>query len=211
MDYSTRRLIPQTWQESFIRMLSPLISFLAHRGFSPNFFTVVGLIVTFFAAAAIISGYIRLAGILILLGGLCDTVDGLIARSTGKASRFGALLDSSVDRYSEFIIYLGVAAYFIGLADYATATCVFLAQCGSFMVSYTRARAESLGFKTKIGLMQRPERIVLMGLGALIHITALQFVVWAIAVLANLTALQRLRCAFKQDSIEFEEDIILEP
>ncbi len=211
MDYSTRRLIPQSWQESFIQRLSPLIGFLAHRGFNPNFFTVAGLIITFFAAAAMISGYIRLAGFLILLGGLCDTVDGLVARSTGKASRFGALLDSSVDRYSEFIMYLGIAAYFIGLADYAAATSVFLALCGSFMVSYTRTRAESLGFETKMGLMQRPERIVLMGLGALIHIAALQFVVWAIAVLANLTALQRLRWASKQDSIEFEEDIILEP
>lgn len=209
MDYSTRRLIPQTWQESFIRILSPLIGFLSQRGFSPTFFTIAGLIVTVFGAAAIMAGYVRPAGILILLGGLCDTLDGLIARTTGQASRFGALLDSSVDRYSEFITYLGLAAHFIGLEDYATLTCVLLALCGSFMVSYIRARAESLGFETKIGLLQRPERIVLIGLGALVHVTALQIVVWTIAVFANFTALQRIRWVAKQDSNDFEKDIVL--
>jgi CDP-diacylglycerol--glycerol-3-phosphate 3-phosphatidyltransferase len=192
-------------------MLSPLIGILARRGFSPNFFTGAGLFVTFFAAATIVSGHVRLAGLLILLGGFCDTVDGLVARSAGKASRFGSLLDSSIDRYSEFVMYLGVAAYFMNLEDYATSAGAFLATCGSFMVSYTRARAESLGYVVKTGLMQRPERVVLVGLGALIHISTLPFVVWVIAVLANLTAIQRIRCAFKQDPVEFEDDIILEP
>jgi CDP-diacylglycerol--glycerol-3-phosphate 3-phosphatidyltransferase len=211
MNYPNRRLIPQTWQDAFIKMLSPLIGILARRGYSPNSFTVAGLIVTLFAAAVIVPGYVRLAGILILLGGFCDTVDGLIARSTGRASRFGALLDSSVDRYSDFVMYLGVAAYFIRLEDYGTSIFVFLALSGSFMVSYTRARAESLGYDAKIGFMQRPERIVLIGLGALIHIAVLQFVICAIAFLANLTALQRIRYAFKQDSFELEEDIVLGP
>ena len=205
MDYSSRRLIPQTLQESFVRLLSPLVGGLSNWGMSPVAFTIAGFIITFLAAAAIIMGYVRPAGVLILLGGFCDTVDGLIARSTGKASRFGALLDSSFDRYSEFIMFLGIAAFFVNLGDYGTAAGALLALCGSFMVSYTRARAESLGYEAEIGVMQRPERIVLVGLSALIHITALQFAIWLVATLANFTAIQRIRHAHKQDSITFKK------
>ena len=154
-------------------------------------------------------GYMRPAGILILLGGFCDMIDGSLARTTGKASRFGALLDSTVDRYSEFIMYLGIAAYFIDFEDYSTSAAAYLALCGSFMVSYARARAESLGFEAKLGFMQRPERIVLIGLGALIHITTFKIAIWLVAILANFTALQRIRCAYKQDSAGFKEDVDL--
>ena len=144
-------------------------------------------------------GYLRLAGILTLLGGFCDTLDGSIARTTGRTSRFGALLDSVVDRYSEFIMYLGIGAYFINFEDYSTAAGTFLALCGSFMVSYARARAESLGFEAKLGFMQRPERIVLIGLGALIDIGTLKIAIWLVAFLSNYTALQRIRFAYKQN------------
>ena len=154
-------------------------------------------------------GYIRLAGILILIGGFCDTIDGSLARTTGKASRLGALFDSAVDRYSEFIMYLGIGAFFINIEDYSTAAGTFLALCGSFMVSYARARAESLGFEAKLGFMQRPERIVLIGLGALIHIASFKIAIWLVAILANFTALQRIRCAYKQDSAGFKEDVDL--
>lgn len=154
-------------------------------------------------------GYIRLAGVLVLLGGICDTFDGSLARTTGKASRFGALLDSAVDRYAEFIMYLGISAYFINLEDYKTFAATFLALCGSFMVSYARARAESLGFEAKQGIMQRPERIVIIGLGALIHIEAFKIAIWLVAILANFTALQRIRFAYKQDSGEIKEDVVL--
>jgi CDP-diacylglycerol--glycerol-3-phosphate 3-phosphatidyltransferase len=209
MDYSSRRLIPQRLQDGFVRMLSPLAALLSKWGLSPNSFTVAGLIITSFAAAAFLMGYVRLAGILILLGGVCDTMDGLMARSTGKASRFGALLDSSFDRYSEFIMFFGIAGYFTSLEDYGAAASVLLAMCGAFMVSYTRARAESLGFEVKLGIMQRPERIVLVGLGALIHVTALGFAIWLVAFLANLTALQRIRCAYKQELAEIKKDPVL--
>jgi CDP-diacylglycerol--glycerol-3-phosphate 3-phosphatidyltransferase len=144
-----------------------------------------------------------------LLGGFCDTIDGSLARTTGKASRLGALFDSVVDRYSEFIMYLGIGAYFINIEDYSTAAGTFLALCGSFMVSYARARAESLGFEAKLGFMQRPERVVLIGLGALIHIGSFKIAIWLVAILANFTALQRIRCACKQDSAGFKEDVDL--
>lgn len=209
MAYSNRRLIPQSLQDGFINLLSPLITLFSKWGLSPNSFTFAGVIITSFAAVAFMMGYIRLAGILILLGGLCDTIDGLIARTTCKATRFGALLDSTVDRYSEFIMFLGVAVYFIHIRDYGTSAVAFLAVCGSYMVSYTRARAESLGFETKVGIMQRPERIVLIGLGALIHITVFKFAIWLVAFLANMTALQRIRFAYKQELTEFKENAAL--
>ena len=211
MDYSSQRLIPQSLQNYFVKMLTPLIKFLSLRGLSPNSITVAGVVITFIAAVVLYMGQLRTAGLLILLGGLFDTVDGLIARNTGKSTRFGALLDSSLDRYSEFIILLGSAAYFIHLEEYGTSAGAMVALCGSFMVSYTRAKAESLGFEIKLGIMQRPERIVLIGLSALIHITAFKSVIWLVAVLANLTALQRLRFAYKQDLTEFKVDPIFEP
>jgi CDP-diacylglycerol--glycerol-3-phosphate 3-phosphatidyltransferase len=106
-------------------------------------------------------------------------------------------------------MYLGIGAYFINFNDYSPAAGTFLALCGSFMVSYARTRAESLGFEAKLGLMQRPERIVLIGLGALIHITALKIAIWLVAFLANFTALQRIRSAYKQDSAELKDDVSL--
>lgn len=211
MDYSFRRLIPQRLQEGFIGILSPLVRLLSKWKLSPNSFTVAGMVITAFGAAAFGIGYIRPAGLLILAGGVCDTIDGMIARKCGKASRFGALLDSSVDRYAEFCMFVGIAAYFIHRADYATSAGAVLALCGSFMVSYTRARAESLGFEARIGIMQRPERVLLIGLGALIHITLFKLAIWLIALLANWTALQRIRYAYKQDPAAFKEGVVLDP
>ena len=209
MAYSIRRLIPKSLQDSFIKLLSPLITLFSKWGLRPNYFTIAGVVITSLGAAAFMIGYMRPAGILILFGGFCDTIDGSLARTTGKASRFGALLDSAIDRYSEFILYLGIGVYFINLKDYRTLAVTFVALCGSFMVSYVRARAENLGLEAKLGFMQRPERIVLIGLGALIHITALKIAIWLVAFLANFTALQRIRCAYKQDSAGFKEDVVL--
>ncbi len=209
MAYSSRRLLPQNLQDRFIKLLSPLVKLFSKWGLSPNSFTIAGVIITSLGTVAFLMGYIRLAGIFILLGGLCDTIDGLLARTTGKASRFGALLDSTVDRYSEFIMFFGIAAYFFYIDDYGAAAGTFLALCGSFMVSYSRARAESLGLEAKIGIMQRPERIVLIGLGAVIHMNAFKFAIWLVAVFANFTALQRIRYAYKQDSTELKEEVII--
>ncbi len=210
MASSHRRLIPDSLQDLFIKSLAPLIRLFARLGLSPNAFTVAGVIITGFSAAAFLVGSVRLAGLLLLAGGLCDTIDGLLARTSGKATRFGALLDSTVDRYSEFIMFFGISAYFISCKDYGTSAAAFLALCGSFMVSYIRARAESLGFEAKIGLMQRPERIVLIGLAALLHIMALKGAIWLVALLANFTALQRIRHVYKQDPALIEPDPVIE-
>jgi len=209
MVYTNRRLIPETLQNGFLKTLLPLIRLFEKWGLNPNTITLAGVIITSFSIVAFFMGYIRLGGILILIGGLCDTIDGQLARTTGKATRFGALLDSSADRYSEFIMFFGIAIHFVYIKAYGISVATFLALCGSFMVSYVRARGESLGFEVKIGVMQRPERIVLVGLGALIHIAAFKFAIWIVAFFANYTALQRIRFIYKQDLPEFKEEEII--
>lgn len=196
---SQHRLLPQNLQNRFLNLLNPLIKALTRRGIHPNAFTVAGFVITLVAAAALFEGKLRIGGLLILAGGLCDCIDGNLARAMNKASRFGALFDSTMDRYSEFVMFLGILAYFTIRNDRLTAIVVFVALCGSVMVSYSRARAESLGFEAQAGLMQRPERIVFLGLGALIHPVAFKLAIWLVAIFANLTALQRFGRAFQQN------------
>ncbi len=200
MTANQKRLIPQRLQDRYMRLIAPLVRLFTRWGVSPNSLTAAGVIITFLAAIAFFLQNPRWGGFLVLLGGLCDSIDGSLARNSGKASRFGALLDSSVDRYAEFAMLFGIGAFFLLTRDYVSSAATFLALCGSFMVSYTRARAESLGFTAKVGIMQRPERIVFLGAGALIHPVALQIAIWMVAVFSNYTALQRLHFAFKQDS-----------
>ncbi len=211
MANTARRLIPVSLQNGFVNLLSPLIKILTRWGINPNSFTLAGLIITSMAAVAFITGHLRLGGFLILLGGLCDTIDGSLARFANKATHFGAMFDSAVDRYSEFVMFFGMIVYFVMLKDYPTSVVVFFALCGSIMVSYSRARAESLGFDSRVGIMQRPERIVFLGLGALINPGALKFAIWLVAIFANFTALQRIRHAYKQSETKFDRKPITEP
>ena len=192
-------LIPQKLQDGFVGLTKPLIKVLSKLDINPNAVTFVGVITTACAAVFLFLGHIRWGGLLILLGGLCDMVDGNLARYTNKATRFGAFFDSTVDRYSESIMFFGIAGNFFLKNNYWSLVAVFLALCGSLMVSYTRTRAEGLGFEAKIGLMQRPERIVIIGLGALVHPIALKIALWLVAFFANYTAVQRIVYVYKQD------------
>ena len=201
-----RRLLPEGIQNTFFNFLTPLVKALTKWGVHPNTLTLAGLIITCMASVALFKGSLRIGGVLILLGGLCDSLDGNLARATGKATRSGALFDSVIDRYSEFIMFLGIAAYFITMKNYFILIVTFIALCGSIMVSYTRARAESLGFESKAGMMQRAERIVCLGTGALIHPIAFKLSIWLVAILANITALQRLRHASKQRAIKNNQE-----
>jgi CDP-diacylglycerol---glycerol-3-phosphate 3-phosphatidyltransferase len=194
-------LRPQ-WTEDFvIRILDPITTALVRARVHPNAITTVGFAVGISAAWAFWAGQVRLAGAFILLGGIFDIFDGRVARGTGLASTFGSFYDSTLDRVSEIIVFLGITAYFLRGASpgghplivYA----VVLALGGSLMVSYTRARAEALGLDCKVGLIQRAERVTLLGLAALLFGTmwdagALRIVIIAIAVLANFTAFQRI-------------------
>ena len=199
MTFSSHRLLTQKIQNGFKSLLTPLIKILAKSGISPSTFTLTGVIITSIAAAALILRQPRIGGCLILIGGLCDSIDGSLARYSDKATRFGALLDSAMDRYSEFVMFFGIIVYFMIMKDYRTSVVAFLALSGSIMVSYSRARAESLGFEARSGFMQRAERIVFLGAGALFHPVLFKLSIWFVAIFANFTALQRIHHAYQQD------------
>jgi len=128
-----------------------------------------------------------------------DTIDGRLARDSGRVSKFGALYDSTLDRYSEVIFFFGLAYYFIRMNMHINALVTAVALGGSLMVSYIRARAEGLGFECKVGVLQRPERVLLVGIGGLIHPAALLFSLYIIAIFSNVTAVVRMVHVWKQD------------
>jgi phosphatidylglycerophosphate synthase len=184
-----------------IRVLSPVTNALVRARVHPNLITTLGFLVTVSAGLAFDQGWVRMAGLLVLLGGVFDIFDGRVARETGLASAFGSFYDSTLDRISEIVVFLGLLSlyndYRLELGDVGMIYTVALAMAGSLMVSYTRARAEGLGLDCKIGWMQRPERIVLIGLAALLFGTmwqglVLKVVLIAMAVLTNFTAFQRI-------------------
>ena len=173
-------------------LLEPSTQYLVEKRFRPDFLTMVGFVLNLVAAILFGLDQIRWAGLAVLLAGIFDIMDGQVARVGRQSTSFGALLDSTVDRYSEIFVWFGIAVSFIRLDALWTTSAVFFALAGSLMVSYVRARVEGLGEECKVGLMQRPERVIAIGVGALIGQLALTLVVWAIALLANYTALHRV-------------------
>jgi CDP-diacylglycerol--glycerol-3-phosphate 3-phosphatidyltransferase len=178
------------------RRAEALMSAIGRVPLTPNQVTVVGLVLTFVAASLAAFGHLRWAGVVLIFAGTCDILDGALARSTHASYPYGAFLDSTLDRYSEGAIYLGLAAYFVGAGGpiqrwLVLATLAALA--GSFLVSYVRARAQSLGFTCDSGVFARPERVVVTVVGLIAGGVVLYAVVFLLAVLTNLTALQRIR------------------
>jgi CDP-diacylglycerol---glycerol-3-phosphate 3-phosphatidyltransferase len=178
------------------RRAEALIEAVGRVPLTPNQVTVVGLVLTFVAAGLVAFGQLRWAGVVLIFAGTCDILDGAIARSTHASYPYGAFLDSTLDRYSEAAIYIGLAAYFVGMGGplqrwLVLATLAALG--GSMLVSYVRARAQSLGFVCDSGLFARPERVVVTVIGLIFGGVVLYAVVFLLAILTNLTALQRIR------------------
>lgn len=171
-------------------LLDGIVRWLALSRIHPNMLTAIGLIINAGAAVAFGAGKF-MAGALIVIGaGLFDMVDGRVARHTNTATPFGAFFDSVIDRYSDLAIYFGLLVYYSRLNRLFYVALVALAMTGSVMVSYTRARAESLIPMCKVGFMERPERIVLLIIGGLFNRMAA--VLWVIAVISNITVLHRI-------------------
>lgn len=175
---------------------------LAGLGLSPNTLTLIGLLLSAVAAAVIAQGLLFVGGLLVLFAGIFDMFDGTIARMNNRATTFGAFFDSTLDRYAESIILLGLLVYVLRQPGFHTALWpfaneqfwmiifIFTAIVGSLMVSYTKARAEGLGLECKTGLFVRPERVVVLAAGLLFGVS-----VWAMALLAilsNVTAIERI-------------------
>lgn len=214
-------------QKGIYIVINPFVKFLIKIGFTPNLVTLTGFVLNIGVAVIFILGaedgnrndlsYVGWAGATILFAGLFDMLDGQVARLGNMSSKFGALFDSVLDRYSELIMFLGICYYLVAHHYFLSSLFAFLALIGSMMVSYTRARAEGLGIECKGGLMQRPERVITIGVSALacgivahyiggdykLFIGGLSFHVFEsmsvftipitiVAVLSNITAVKRL-------------------
>lgn len=158
-------------------------------GITPNMISLFGFAGNVFAAYLITREALLWAGIVYLVFSALDMVDGAVARATGLASPFGAVFDAVLDRVSEALVLAGVAWYFGERGEYVQAGVTYAALLGSVAVSYMRARAEVVGVSMREGLFRRQERVALLGLGLLFN--GLTIVVWPLAILSNLTALQR--------------------
>lgn len=170
---------------------------LARLGLTPNALTLIGLLLNALVAGVLALGHPVLGGVLVLVANAFDMLDGALARVSGKSSRFGAFFDSTLDRYAEALIYLGVMAWLFHLGDAGLLLAAYLGIVGSFMVSYSRARAEGLGVQGEVGWLPRPERILLLALALILHQYLLAPVLWLLAVMTNFTALQRILYAKK--------------
>jgi phosphatidylglycerophosphate synthase len=164
-------------QQGIYKVIDPFVKLLIRMGLTPNAVTTIGFLLNVGVAIIFVLGaeksirddlsYVGWAGALILFAGLFDMLDGQVARLGKMSSSFGALYDSVLDRYSELIMFLGICYYLVGQHYFLSSLLAFIALIGSIMVSYTRARAEGLGIDCKDGLMQRPERVITLGVSAL--------------------------------------------
>jgi len=231
-------------QYGIYRILDPFVRLLIRLGFTPNTVTVIGFLLNIGVAVIFVMGgeegnrgdlsYVGWAGALVLFAGLFDMLDGQVARLGKMGSSFGALLDSVLDRYSELFLFLGICYYLVAHHYLLSSLFAFIGLIGSMMVSYTRARAEGLGIECRGGLMQRPERVVLIGTSALacgivagyiggdykLYVKGIPFHVFEtmsvftipiaiLAVLTNITAFQRLMDA--RAALEAKENRVRQP
>ncbi len=166
----------------------PLSPIARKFSFNPNILTVAGFLITV-VAAFVIHSNLRLGGVLILIGGICDMFDGILARVNGRATSFGAFLDSLLDRYSDAFIFLSIAWYLEGMGDHTGAFLSIATMVGALLVSYARARGEGLGVGSQVGIMERPERLLLLIFATLTG--WLVPVLWIMLVLTHATVVQR--------------------
>ena len=172
---------------------------------TPNMLTLFGLTITAAGAILLATGHLFVAGWVLLFAGLFDILDGALARAAGKVYRYGAFLDSTVDRYSEGAVYLGLLLFFLGRHDNLEPVLIVLALMGSYLVSYVRARAQSLGFTCEVGILARPERVVIIVAALLlqpIQSAALTLALGILAVGTNFTAAQRVWVVWQQNRDE---------
>lgn len=201
----TGSLVSPTTRQRVRDLATPIARGLGRLGLTPNTLTVIGFLGTCVAAYAAATNAWLVAGILVLVFGIFDLFDGALARATGRVSRFGAFLDSTLDRAGEAIVYIGVAAGLISVNDTLGTILAAAAMAAAFLVSYVRAKAESLGFSPgsgmmNVGLAPREVRVVILAVGLLIAglaagrtgLDALTAALAVIAILATITTIQRI-------------------
>ncbi len=201
----------ETLQKLIYNIINPLIRGMLKVGITPNMVTFIGFVGNCLGAALFVVAaaeknhplaWLGWGGLVLLLSGLFDMMDGRLARVGNLTSRFGAFWDSTLDRYSELVSLSGLAAFFFCIGSALWGVVTLVALVGSIMVSYVRARAEAIGIECKVGIMQRPERVVVLCAGAILtgilnHLLPIYIAVALIAVLANYTAFLRVHHCYK--------------
>jgi len=177
-------------------ILKHLVRALALSRIPPNLLTFLGLVINIIAAWQFARGRFLAAGLVVLGAGVFDLVDGPVARETNRVTRFGGFFDSVIDRYSDLALYMGLLVYYASINRFFYIVLTAIVMTGSVMISYTRARAENSIPSCKVGFLERPERVVLIILGALFDRMAP--VLWVIAVLSNVTVVHRLFYTWEQ-------------
>lgn len=194
--------IKQRWSfELYLRKISkgildPMAGFCLKIGIKPNMVTGIALFLNVVTAYLLATGKITLGGLILLVGAPLDALDGAIARKRGEPSMYGAFIDSVSDRYAELIVLGGLLIYYIDKGNMLACLLAFIAAAGSVMVSYTKARAEAVGFSAKVGILTRVERSIVMILFLIINQPMIAL--WVIAILANITAIQRIAFVHRQ-------------
>ena len=174
----------------FGKIINGIVWALALSRIHPNVLTFIGLLINMVAATMFAAGNFFWGGIVVLGAGLFDMVDGRVARETNRVTRFGGFFDSVLDRYSDLGLLVGLLVYYASINRYFYVVLTAVVMTGTVMVSYTRARAENMIPKCKVGFLERPERVVLIIVGALFNRMAPTL--WVLAVLSNVTVLSRM-------------------
>lgn len=189
--------------------LDPLVGALSALRVPPLLVSLAGVAVSVYGAMVVADGGLLLGGVLLLVAGICDVIDGDLARRAGTPSRFGAFIDSTLDRVAEFAYFGGIAVYIVnrpgGFSDYELAV-VFVALAGSVLTSYARARAEGIGVACTVGAVGRPERVALLALGLLLGYRVLFVVLNLIAIASMYTFVQRVIHVHRATS-RLDEDV----
>jgi CDP-diacylglycerol--glycerol-3-phosphate 3-phosphatidyltransferase len=172
-------------------ILEPITNVITRTGLSPNLLTFTGFLLNVAAGVLIGYGYVVWGGLVMTLIAMpFDAIDGAVARAANKQSKFGAFFDSTLYRSADGALLIGLAAFFLQRGDMPSVIVAFVAMVGSFMVSYTRARAEGLGIECKVGLFSRLGRFIVLAIGLILNQPVIT--VWLLAILSSATALQRM-------------------
>ena len=195
--------LPEVRKALAYRFTEPVVRFLSRTPITPSAITWFGFLLTVGAAALIITGHLLAAGFVVLIAGFFDMLDGALARRTNQATRFGAVLDSTLDRLSEAVLLLGILVIYAEEQSITGILLVSVALVGSLLVSYTRARAEALGLECQVGLFTRTERVIVLALGLLLNQidNALIIALAIIVVFSFITVAQRLLYIWHQTKI----------
>ncbi|MGE0441008.1 MAG: CDP-alcohol phosphatidyltransferase family protein [Gemmatimonadales bacterium] len=194
------KLVTKSAERLFFGVTDPVVAWLIRRGTRPNTLTTIGALLVVVSAAAYAFGWIRWGGALLLLSGVVDTFDGQVARRSGQVSKFGAFYDSTLDRVGDGATFVGIAAYLLKAPGVPlrieTAVVCMVAIVSSLIVSYARARAEGIGVDCKVGIVQRAERLLAVGVPSLLvgpgpNGIVLQVIVTLLAVASTITVVQR--------------------